>query len=260
MAIGKEINELSTDPRGCRMALMTKKNSTIIMLFVGAFIGLLVTLHLKSDFVVESDFPVDEIEARDSLFKSLRDEQAYLQSKIVSLRKQIEEAQELVVLQTETVNLERLGELKKTLGLTEVTGHGIEILIDDSPFALREGSEVSDAKLVQASDLRDVVNLLNASDVEAISINGQRIISLSPISSVGTTILINNSYVAPPFTVIAIGDTEFLVQRLLDPDVLNEIYERKNKNNLVFEIAIKNNVGIPIFNGNLKTDYINLVE
>ena len=77
---------------------------------MGALIGLLVTVHLRSPVIVESDFPVAELEARNALFKSFLDEQSYFQSRIVSLREQIEDVQEEVALQSEENNIEYIKE------------------------------------------------------------------------------------------------------------------------------------------------------
>lgn len=240
---------------------MEKKHYVNIgLLATGAVIGVLITVHFRTPFVFESEFPTAEIEAKTELFKAFSDEQAYLQSKIVSLRQQIEESQTLVAIQSESDNLEYLDILKKDIGLTEITGEGIEIHLDDSPFAIREGAKVTDDNLVQAADLRDLANLLFASGAEAVSINGQRVIATSTISSVGTTILINNSYIAPPFTINAVGDINTLIQRSTDKNTLKSLLERKDDSKVIYDIFPKQRIIIPIYNGDLKVNHLNLVE
>lgn len=239
---------------------MRKYRSTIILLIVGFLIGGLISSHFKTPFLTESDFLTEEIEAKEVLFKSFLDEQAYLQSRIVSLRENLSESQASITNSSESANLDLLDELKKKIGLTEYSGRGVEILLDDSPLALREGADNLNEKLVQASDLRDIVNLLFAADASAIAINGQRIIATSPISSIGTTILINNAYTSAPYTITAIGETDKMVRQLMNRSALPEIYQRKEKSALVFDIYVKNQLVVPIFNGDLNADYINLVE
>ena len=236
------------------------KHFITVFLISGVIIGVLLTWQFSASVPLSTDFPSDEIEAKEDLLKEYLDEQSYLQSRIVSLREQINESQISIETQSEVFNIDFLNKLKKNVGLTEVSGSGIEILLDDSPFAFREGADVTDSHLVQASDIRDIVNLLNSANVYAISVNNQRIIATSPISSVGTTILVNNAYIAPPFTITAVGDTESILQRLLDPVLLPDLYERAKKSNIVFEIAKKNITTVSIYNGDLKTNYINLVE
>lgn len=221
---------------------------------------MLMSLHLKTSFVAGSAFPADEIVAKQELFKSFLDEQAYLQSRIVSLREKIDENQLAATSHSESANLKNLNTLKESVGLSQISGRGVEIILDDSPLALREGANPSDSNLVQASDLRDIVNLLFAADSSAIMVNGQRIIATSPVSSLGTSILINNSYTTPPFVISAVGDTDKALQMLSNKSFLPEIYEKSEKSMLVFDIYLKNKIVIPIYNAALKSDYLNLVE
>lgn len=239
---------------------MMNKNSLATFLGIGLIMGLLLTWQFQTKIPIEGNFPGDEVQAREELLKSFLDEQSYLQSRIVILRKELADSQNAINDQTKNANFELLEGLKKNIGLTEVSGTGLEVLLDDSPLASRKGALVTDASLVQASDIRDVVNLLNAASADAISINNQRVIATSSISSVGTTILVNNSIIAPPFTISAVGDTEIILQRLLNESLLPEIYERREKSNIVFEIYKKNSLTIPIYNSDLKVNYLNLVE
>lgn len=237
-----------------------KKRYIAIFLILGAIIGILLTLQFLSRVPTGGAFLTDELQAKESLIKDFLNEQSYLQSRIVFLRKEIESSQNIIQQHTQTTNLSLLDSLKKDVGLTEIQGKGLDILIDDSPFALRKGANVSDIELVQAADIRDVINVLFASKAEAISVNNQRIIATSPITSVGTTILINNAYIAPPFTISAIGDMDLMIQRLLNEKLLSALYERCAKYKIIFKITKKDWVTVPIYNGNLKYNYINLVE
>ncbi len=236
------------------------KNVFIGFVITGLIIGFLSTLHFKMEIPVAGGFPSDEVVAKQTLIKGFLDEQAYLQSRIVSLRKDMIEMQDEIDAQTEHINFEILESLKRDIGLTEVSGEGLEISLKDSVFAKRDGSEVPDNYLVQASDIRDIVNLLFAAGAEGVSINGQRIIATSPIISVGTTILINNSHIAPPFTIQAVGPTDIMLQRLLNKDLLPSVYSKAVKDGIGFGILKKRLVIVPIYNGDLKTKYIKLID
>lgn len=237
-----------------------KNNFTGVLIFVGFATGILLTWQFNTEVPIEGNFPSDEVEAREELLKKFLDEQSYLQSRIVSLRKQIEESQNKLEEQTEFVNLELLENLKKDVGLTEVTGPGIEILLNDSPPSIRDDIDANESYRVQASDLRDIVNILNAASAEAISINNQRVISTSPISSVGTTILVNNAHIAPPFNISAVGDTDLILERLLNQSLLPVIYNKRKNYGVVFDIFKKIRINIPIYNGDLKVNYLTPVK
>jgi len=237
-----------------------KDNFIGILVFLGVATGLLLTWQFNTEVPIEGNFPSDEVEAREELLKKFLDEQSYLQSRIVSLRKQIEDSQAAFEEQTELVNLGLLENLKTGVGLTEVIGEGIEIVLNDSPLALKENFSNDENYRIQASDLRDIVNILNAASAEAISINNQRIIATSPISSVGTTILVNNAHIAAPFSVSAVGDTNLMLERLLNQSLLPVIYTKRRDAAVVFDIFKKARINVPIYNGDLKVNYINLVE
>lgn len=240
--------------------MRSMKNNVLIgsLAVTGMIAGLLLSWQFHTEVPVESSFATDSVHARDDLIKKFLDEQSYLQSRIVSLRKQIEKDQDKIEIQTESINLEFLESLKKDVGLTEVSGVGLEITLNDSPLALKEGA--TDQDRVQASDIRDIVNILNAASAEAISVNDQRVVANSPISAVGTTILINNSHVAPPFNILVVGDPDLILERLLNRTLLPAIYNKKMKSKVVFEISKKSRVTVPIYNGDFQVNYINLVE
>lgn len=231
-----------------------------IILTIGVFVGVLLAWQSSNEDSLTNVFPTDAIEAKDELLKNFLDEQSYLQSRIVYLRKDIEEAQDKVKTKSATANFDLLENLKKTIGLTEVSGEGLEITLDDSPLAKRDGDAISDSTIIQASDLRDIVNVLNAAKSDAISINNQRVIATTPISSVGTTILVNNSHISPPFVINAVGDSEIMLQRLLNKNLLPAFYEKVQKSGVKFSVLKRAKIVIGIYNGDLKTNYLNLVN
>lgn len=237
-----------------------KKSFIFIFLGVGLIAGILLVRQFAGGISVDEILPVGELQAKEDLFKDFLDEQTYLQSRIVSLREQIETAENEIAVQSKIASISFLDDLKEDVGLSEVNGNGIEILLDDSPFALREGFEVSDIDLVQAADIRDIVNILYAANARAISVNNQRIVATSPISSVGTTILINNAHTAPPFTISAVGDKDLILQRLQNDSLLASLFERASKNEVVFQVSVKEWVSIPIYNGDIKVNYLNLIN
>jgi uncharacterized protein YlxW (UPF0749 family) len=224
---------------------------TPALLITGTFVGALLFTQFNTDVPIDSTFPADELEARETVLKSYKDEQSYLQSRIVFLRNRVEELKADIETQTDDTNISQLNILQEDIGLSEKSGSGIEIILDDPS---------SGEHLVQASDLRDLVNLLFAANADAIAINNQRIIATSPIASVGETILVNNTFVSPPFVLTAVGESEALTQRIYSSLALKGLYRRKNELGLVFDVVGKSLITIPIYNGELNTDYLNLVE
>ncbi len=109
-------------------------------------------------------------------------------------------------------------------GATAVHGPGVKLVVNDAKEAStggdgtnpRETSGFSDTGRVRDRDMQRVVNGLWASGAEAVSINGQRLTSLSAIRAAGDAILVDNRPLVPPYTVLAVGDGERLSTRFQD--------------------------------------------
>lgn len=230
-----------------------------IFIVTGVFIGLILTLQIKSS-IPSTVHISDELKAQKELVDSYISEQGLLKTKIVSLRTEIEAAQENANNLVEMNNLDTLKSLKREMGLETVRGPGIEILLNDGVFVNRESAGAISQSLIHASDLRDIVNALRTADAEAISINDQRIIASTPITSVGNTILVNNFHLLPPFSIKAVGDTGLIMQRLNDESVIPDIKKRVKELKIQYGASIKKGILVPIYNGNLATKFINNEE
>ena len=91
------------------------------------------------------------------------------------------------------------GELERArmiAGLTEVEGKGIIIEVDNA-----DGE-------VEQDDILKLLNELKASDAQALSVNGERIISTSEVRKAGRYIIINGKQCLAPFEIKAIAPKE----------------------------------------------------
>ena len=94
-------------------------------------------------------------------------------------------------------------------GLTKVTGPGAVIEIADSKRPVPAGDNPANY-IVLVDDLHDIVTALWASGAEAITINGERLVSTSSIYGVGSSILVNTAFLSPTFRIEAIGPQDLL--------------------------------------------------
>ena len=148
-----------------------------------------------------------------------------IQAKYTELKKdyedallQIEEKDKTLKEYRESASGENAELIKKELdnalmsaGLTEVTGTGIIVTLDDSKLEENSGFYVDQNDyLVHDEDILLVVNELRGAGAEAISINEKRLLDRSEIRCAGNNILINGERVAPPFVIKAIGDSAML--------------------------------------------------
>ena len=110
---------------------------------------------------------------------------------------------------TEQEALVRNRRLQVRTGFLQVIGQGVRITVTDRPDA-------DPVQLVQAADLRLLVNGLFEAGAEAISVNGLRLTARSAISSSGPATEVNERGVTSPYVLEAVGDTRTLSGRLFD--------------------------------------------
>jgi uncharacterized protein YlxW (UPF0749 family) len=88
-----------------------------------------------------------------------------------------------------------LATLREINGALPVHGPGLQIRIQGT---------------IMDFELQDALNNLRNAGAEAIALNGQRIISSTPVQSRGDRLLINGQAVSSPLSLLVIGDPELL--------------------------------------------------
>lgn len=101
----------------------------------------------------------------------------------------------------------RLQELELSIGATAVVGPGIVVVVGDAPEA--EGTK----GVILDGDIARLVNGLWQAGAEAISINGRRLTTLTPIRSAGAAITVDYVSLSPPYRLEVIGDASNLQAR-----------------------------------------------
>lgn len=121
-------------------------------------------------------------------------------------------------------------------GLTTVSGSGIDIGLDDAPTRY----ELTPGLLVHDIYLNEIINTLRLAGAQAISVNGERIVSMSETLCVGPSIRINNTKLFAPYHIQAIGNP----QELMAAFKASSIYSIMIKENLIVDPVIKDNITI----------------
>ncbi len=141
---------------------------------------------------------------------------------------------------------EELQKVKLLSGLTEVEGPGIFMMLQDSKRRSNRAFE-SERLIVHDYDLQMLVNELTASGAEAISINGQRVISRTAIRCVGPAIMVNSVPVVPPFEILAIGDPGTLAGGLNLPG--GYLDDLRATDPAMFRLERRERVRVPAYTG-----------
>lgn len=108
---------------------------------------------------------------------------------------------------------DRVSELEPDAGFTPVTGDGIEVTLSDSPRELWDQTPRDERKnlVVHQQDLQAVVNAMWDGGAEAVTIQGQRVVTTTGIKCAGSSVQLNGILFPEPYVIKAIGDPEALI-------------------------------------------------
>lgn len=198
-----------------------------------------------------------ENELRDSVLKS--------KEKYDNLYQKLEEAENQLEIEranstqnnTELTDLENeIKDGNKILGLSEVTGNGLIITINDNQdISLNSWFADPNLLVVHDADLISVVNELKNAGAEAISINEQRLVTTSAIECDGNIIKVNGEKIGAPFTIKAIGLPEVLINVDRFGGYLDNLRETRYLKVSIEKVTDKKTITIPKYTGILKFQY-----
>ena len=131
----------------------------------------------------------------------LQSQQESLKAQILELRRRIGEleAQDPGAADSLRRLYAELEEARLAAGLIPITGPGLAFRIEDGT----PGAGI-DAR-VTAQDVRVLVEELWLAGAEGIEVNGERIAATTAVIDIGGSILVNSAYLAPAYTIRAIG-------------------------------------------------------
>lgn len=144
------------------------------------------------------------------------------------------------------------------MGLTNLKGKGIVITLEDDPTATRETIGIYDDisnHIVHYLDIINVLNELKNAGAEAMSVNGQRVVSTTAITCIGNVIKINDEKINSPFTIKAIGLPESLIALDRPGGYLENL-----KGYVVVTCKKEENVEIEKYSGLISAKYMRLAK
>jgi uncharacterized protein YlxW (UPF0749 family) len=183
---------------------------SIAMVIVAVFGLLLATAAVQTSRTAD-----DEQSSHDELVRQInarKEQLANRQQRADELRRQtddLEAAYRRLTAEGNTLQ-QRLSRLAVVAGAVDTRGPGVRIVVDDGPTVEGQKNEVLDV------DLQQMVNGLWLAGAEAISINRQRLTSLTAIRLAGENITVNFRRVSRPYVVRAIGNPDTLAARFID--------------------------------------------
>lgn len=232
---------------------MKFKDNYLIMLIIFAIFGTLVTIQIRSTVGMQREnaetLDVDRLKSQlESKIKLGEDYKAQIEKL---------EAQQEAFLKASSVNVANaaskieLDRLKLIAGLTDVTGEGVIVTLNDA-----ESTDAEDKSqyIIHEQDVWNVVNQLRLAGAQAISINNERVIATSELLCAGPTIKVNNNRYAVPFEIKAIGDGAELYSHMKDSEIVNELLSSGKR----VTLKTGSDILIPKFSNNINSLISNL--
>jgi uncharacterized protein YlxW (UPF0749 family) len=102
--------------------------------------------------------------------------------------------------------LDTVAKLQEISGLTAARGPGVRVTLTDAPRSINVPGLDPNVLVVHQQDIQAFVNALWSGRAEAVSLQGQRLISTTGIKCVGNTVVLDGVPYSPPYVIEAIGD------------------------------------------------------
>jgi len=179
-----------------------------------------------------------------------------LRGEIADLNSQIDELSNEVhngALDQEQREVDRL---EGPAGLSAVEGPGLTVTLDDAPEQMRDaaGTQVADA-IVHQQDIQAVVNEMWAAGADAVTIQGQRVISTTGIKCVGNTVLLHGVTYSPPYVISGIGDPDAMKQRLYSSPYIQAYLSAVDAYQLGWDVKVEDSIKAPAAEGTTDLRY-----
>lgn len=234
---------------------MKTQLSKIIIIFLCAILGFFTVIQIKN---VQEDYSFVSLRTimdLQNLIKSEKEEISNISELVISSKNRLLEY-EIAIKEGGSIKdvlAKEHDQFKMISGFVDLEGPGVVVMLSDSDRELYEWEDPNNV-IVHDLDVLIIVNDLKTAGAEAISINGQRIMSTSEIQCAGATITINNHTYGQPFIIKAIGDPDMLGAAVKSPEsyasLLKDVYD------LGLEVAIYEDIKIPKFNNDINWEYL----
>jgi len=222
----------------------------ISLLVAGLTLGLLLSLSWHQSAPNYAAEPAAQPSRVWHSVERLEAEQRELRTTLADLRRELAEQQQAAGASTDRLQaLQAELERQQLLaGRVPVQGPGVMVVVDDSEAQIPKGANPNQY-IVHEHDLRDIVNVLWMAGSEAIAINDERLVSHSSIYCVGSTVMVNDTRLSPPYLIRAIGNPRVQTDYLRNPSYLKSLKEKQHLYGLRFDVNPTTRVTLPAYGG-----------
>lgn len=228
--------------------------TSLIILLISMIFGIVLGIQLKQKVPGFTPVTLNSIKMTEYEINTINNEIEELKILLKDKEEKIEMYENIASGDKNIIDLlnDELQKTKVVAGFVELKGPGIVVKMQDNMDENAFGQEF-DLDLIHDVDVLRIINDLRAAGAEAISINGQRVLSVSEIKCGGPIIRINGKSIGTPIYIKAIGNPELLNAAINAPNTYG--YALKTIDQLVIETTIEDELVIPAYTGYLGYKY-----
>src|SRR6476619_7544857 len=153
----------------------------------------------------------------------------------------------------------RVRGLERKAGLGPVHGPGVTITLDDAPkdklAAAGDDLNAVSELLVHQQDIQAVANALWAGGAEAMTIQGQRVVSTTGIKCVGNVVILHGVPYSPPYRISAIGPTDQMLTSVTTSPCILLYLQVVQSSQLGWDVAVDDSMDLPGYTGSTDLEY-----
>ncbi len=206
------------------------------------------------------DLRASSVTDLDTVVRQERQRTDALQHEVAALTREVETLGESVEDEQVTDLQRQVDALRGPAGFEAVRGPGLTVVLRDAPKqdidrAVEQSEVTADQLVVHQQDIQAVVNALWSGGAEAMTLQGQRVISTTGIKCVGNTVVLHGVPYAPPYRIAAIGDLDALRVSLDTNDYIDGYKTYVEAHNLGYEVTTSADVTMPAYDGSTDLRY-----
>jgi uncharacterized protein YlxW (UPF0749 family) len=156
----------------------------------------------------------------------------------------------------QVTHFRRLGaRMEGPAGLLPMSGAGVTVTLSDAPQGTSSDTpdtvDNPNLLLVHQQDIQAVVNAMWKGGAQAVTIQGQRVVSTTGIRCIGNSVQLQGVPYSQPYVISAIGDPAAL-QRAIADDAYLQVYRQDAENpdiNVGWEEVVQTHISAPAYDG-----------
>ena len=192
-----------------------------------------------------------------SLVSSEAEQYEQLRSRVESLTEEVNDLTSSLADRDVARVQGRIADYADPAGLVPVEGEGMTVTLTDSPLGQDDTDQPERFLVVHQQDIQAVVNAMWRAGAEAVTIQGQRLVSTTGIKCEGPSVTLHGVPYPPPYVISGIGDPDEL-RASIDADRYLSLYRQQADQDDIligWDAELDESIEAPAYSGLLDLSY-----